>query len=64
MPSSTPKKDLGASKLLTSGRVMVKREPQQDRSGHVCFDIEMTEFYRTCQLRADRIERYCNLSQP
>ena len=33
-----------------------KRE-KQDLSGHVCFDNELYEFYRTSELRANRIER-------
>ena len=30
---------------------------RQDLSGHVCFDNELYEFYRTSELRANRIER-------
>ena len=34
-----------------------RHREKQDLSGHVCFDNELYEFYRTSELRANRIER-------
>jgi hypothetical protein len=38
----------------TTGNYFQKEK--QDLSGHVCFDNELYEFYRTSELRANRIQ--------